>query len=129
MAPASLGAQATSPRARTAALQDIGKTSAGTPVYLEPKSVTRANGIVTAAVRVALAPPIRNGPTLLKASRTIAMFDCAKQTVATKESWYYTDEAYTTVGMHRAAKIPGFGPAFGGSLADVAMKHLCAPHP
>lgn len=115
--------------AKGGTLQDIGKTSVGTPVYLETKSVTRANGIVTAAVRVALSPPIKNGATLLKSSRTIAMYDCAKQTVATRESWYYTDEAYKTVGMHRAAKVPGFGPAFGGSLADVAMKYLCAQKP
>lgn len=115
--------------AKASALQDIGKTSVGTPVYLEPRSVTRANGIITAAVRVALSPPIKNGATLLKSSRTIAMYDCAKQTVATKETWYYTDAAYKTVGMHRAAKIPGFGPAFGGSLADVAMKYLCAQTP
>lgn len=115
--------------AKAGALQEIGKTSAGTPVYLEPKSVTRANGIVTAAVRVALSPPIKNGATLLKSSRTIAMYDCAKQTVATKESWYYTDDAYTAVGMHRTVKTPGFAPVFGNPVADVAMKYLCAQKP
>ena len=111
-------------------LLDIGKTSAGTPVFLESRSVSRANGIVTATVRVRLAPPIKHASGDLRSSRTIAMIDCAKQTVATKESWYYLDDAGKKVGMHKEVKLPGFGPSFKGSLADVAMRHLCAtPQP
>jgi hypothetical protein len=119
--------------ASTAAAQklvEIGKTSVGTPVFLEAKSVTRSNGIVTATVRVRLQPPLKHALGDLRSSRTIAMIDCTKQTVATKESWYYLDDAGKQVGMHKQVKLPGFGPSFKGSLADVAMRHLCAtPQP
>jgi len=111
-------------------LVEIGKTSVGTPVFIEAKSVTRSNGIVTATVRVRLQPPLKHALGDLRSSRTIAMIDCAKQTVATKESWYYLDDAGKRVGMHKEVKLPGFGPSFKGSLADVAMRHLCAtPQP
>jgi hypothetical protein len=108
------------------ALKAIGTTSAGTPVMLETKSVSRTGDIVTATVRVALAPPLKSAEGELKSSRTIAMYDCAKRTVATKESWYYLDEAGRKVGMHKVVKVPGYGPVFKGSLADVAMTYLCA---
>lgn len=107
------------------ALREIGKTSVGTPVFLETKSVSRAGDVVTATVRVKLQPPIRNGAQELRSSRTIGMYDCVKQTVATKESWYFTDDAGRKEGMHRVVKLPGFGPAIKGSLADVVLKHLC----
>lgn len=110
-----------------AALREIGKTSVGTPVYLETKSVSKTGDIVTATVRVRLTPPIRNGASELRSSRTVGMYDCARQTVATKESWYFTDDAGRKEGMHRQVKIPGFGPAIKGSLADVAWKYLCQP--
>ena len=102
----------------------------GTPVFLESNSVTSRNGIVTATVRVRLQPPLKHASGDLRSSRTIAMYNCAKQTVATKESWYYLDDAGKKLGMHKEVKIPGFGPSFKGSLADVAMRHLCAnPQP
>lgn len=108
---------------------EIGKTSVGTPVFLEANSVSRQGGIVTATVRVRLQPPLKHSSGDLRSSRTIAMIDCAKQTVATKESWYYLDDVGKKVGMHKEVKIPGFGPSFKGSLADVAMRHLCATSP
>ncbi|MDQ8163705.1 MAG: hypothetical protein P3C10_14090 [Gemmatimonadota bacterium] len=120
---------ATAPAAAAQRLTEIGQTSIGTPVFLEPRSVSRADGIVTATVRVALQPPLKHSAGDLRSSRTIAMYNCAKQTVATKESWYYLDTAGTKVGMHKVVKIPGFGPSFKGSLADVAMRHLCAAAP
>ena len=108
-------------------LQTIGTTSVGTPVMLEKGSVSRKDGIVTATVRVKLEPPIKGPKGDLRSSRTVAMFDCTKQSVATKESWYFLDDAGRKEGMHKVVKAPGFGPAFKGSLADVAMRHLCTP--
>lgn len=110
-------------------LVNIGQTSVGTPVFLEARSVTRGNGIVTATVRVRLQPPLKHPMGDLRSSRTIAMYDCTKQTVATKESWYYLDDAGKKVGMHKSIKLPGFGPSFKGSLADVAMRYLCSTPP
>ena len=105
--------------------EQIGTTSVGTPVFLEKGSVSRKEGIVTATVRVKLEPPLKGPTGDLRSSRTVAMFDCTKQTVATKESWYFLDDAGKREGMHKVVKAPGFGPAFKGSLADVAMRHLC----
>ena len=110
-------------------LTEIGKTLVGTPVFLEARSVSRNNGIITATVRVRLQPPLKHALGDLRSSRTIAMYDCAKQTVATKESWYYLDDIGKKVGVHKTVKLPGFGPSFKGSLADVAMRHLCATPP
>ncbi|MFO0095157.1 MAG: surface-adhesin E family protein [Gemmatimonadaceae bacterium] len=106
-------------------LKAIGTTSVGTPVFLEPGSVSRKGTVVTAAVRVRLQPPLKHPNGDLRSSRTIAMYDCARQTVATKASWYYHDDDGRKEGMHRVVKTPGFGPAFKGSLAAVAMMHLC----
>jgi hypothetical protein len=78
-------------------------------------------------VRVKLQPPLKHANGDLRRSRTGARYDCARKTVATKESWYYHDDAGRKEGMHRVVKTPGFGPAFKGSLADVAMTFLCAP--
>lgn len=120
----SLAAQA--PRAT---LKDIGKTSVGTPVMLETNSVKRTGSVVTATVRVALSPPLKHANGDLVASRTTSMFDCVRRTVATRESWYYHDAAMKKEGMHRVVGQPGFGPAFKGSLGDVALEHLCASTP
>lgn len=111
--------------AEAQALKEIGKTPAGTPVYLEPKSVSRANGIVTATLRVALAPPIKAPTGDYVALKSVAMFDCAKQTSATKERWFYTDAAFKKVTRHDVPGKPGFGPALKGSLADVGLTALC----
>jgi hypothetical protein len=107
-------------------LTTIGTTAAGTPVMLEANSVSRSGTIVTATVRVKLVPPLKSAEGELRSSRTITMIDCAKQSAATKESWYFLDDAGKRVGMHKVIKTPGFGPVFKGSLADVTLKHLCA---
>ncbi|WP_434478139.1 surface-adhesin E family protein [Gemmatimonas sp.] len=116
---------------RSVARQEIGKTSVGTPtpVFLETRSVSREGAVVTATIRVALVPPLKHPKGDLKSSRTIGMYNCAQKTVATKESWYYLDDAGKREGMHRVVKIPGFGPVGKGSVADVALTHLCAKTP
>jgi hypothetical protein len=106
--------------------QEIGRTVAGTPVYLESRTLRRHGDTVTVAVRAALAPPIRHPAGDLVSTRTLTMVHCPTRTVATRESWYYTDAAGTKTGMHRTVKIPGFGPATKGSLGDVVLRHLCA---
>lgn len=110
------------------ARKEIGRTSIGTPtpVFVEPRTISRSGTVVTAAIRVALVPPLKHPKGELKSSRTLGMYDCAKRTVATKESWYYLDDAGKQEGMHREVKIPGFGPISKGSVADVAFAYLCA---
>jgi hypothetical protein len=106
--------------------QEIGKTSVGNPVYVDPKSVKRgADGIVTATVRVTFVKPANTPKGPITASRTVAMFDCAKKVVAVKENTYYHDEKANRVYQHTAAGKPGYGPAIKGTLPDVAMAYLC----
>lgn len=107
-------------------LTSIGATSAGTPVYLETKSVTRAGGIITATLRVGLQPTIKTAQGDMVSMRSIAMIDCANKTTATKERWFYFDEKGTKEARHDKPGKPGYGPALKGSLADVAIGHFCA---
>lgn len=108
------------------AIDSIGVTSVGNVVLIERRTITRKDGIVTAAVRARFIKPIKAPGGELKASRTIAMFDCAKTLVAVKENWYYWDLKGTKVANHKVVGLPGFSSPIGGSLPDVAMKHLCA---
>jgi hypothetical protein len=106
--------------------QEIGKTSVGNPVYVDPKSVKKgADGIVTATLRVTFVKPANTPKGPITASRTVAMFDCAKKVVAVKENTYYHDEKSNSVYQHSAPKVPGYGTAIKGTLPDVAMAYLC----
>lgn len=117
----------TLPNALQVKWQEIGKTSVGNPVYVDPKSVKKApDGIVTATVRVTFVKPVSTPKGPITASRTVAMFDCALKVVAVKENTYYHDEKANRVYQRTAARIPGFGPAIKGTLPDVAMARLCA---
>src|SRR4029077_10388341 len=71
----------------------IGKTSTGNVVYVDPRSVKKVNGIVTARIRVTFTEPVKTPKGSWVASHNIAMFDCAKSAVAAKETIYYSDEA------------------------------------
>jgi hypothetical protein len=115
------------PNAWQSKWQEIGKTSAGNPVYLDPKTVKKGtDGIVTATLRVTFVKPVTTGKGPITSSRTVAMFDCAKKAVAVKENTFYHDEAANKVFQKSAPKQPGYGPAIKGTLPDVAMTHLCA---
>ena len=107
--------------------QEIGKTSVGNPVYVDPKSVKKgADGIVTATVRVTFVKPANTPKGPITASRTVAMFDCSKKVVAVKENTYYHDEKTNRIYQHSAPGKPGFGPAIKATLPDVALQYLCS---
>jgi len=117
-----LGAQA-APR-----WQEIGKTSTGNTVYLDPQSVSRdTTGIITATVRVVYATPIDTPQGPINGSRATAMFDCPGKKVAVKESIIWHDEQRGTIYRRSAPTRPGFGPALTSTFAFVALEHLCAP--
>ena len=107
--------------------KEIGKTSAGNPVFIDPRSVKKgADGIITASVRATFVKPVatpKGEP--ITSSRTVAMFDCAKKVVAVKENIFFHDEKTNKVYNRSAAGQPGFGPAIRGTLPDIAMAHLC----
>jgi hypothetical protein len=106
--------------------KDIGKTSTGNTVLLDPKSVKKApDGIITATLRVKFEKPIATPKGPITASRTVAMFDCARKLVAVKENTYFHDEAKNSVYEKSVPGKPGYGTTIKGSLPDVAMGHLC----
>lgn len=118
-----LGAQANSP------WREIGKTSTGNPVFINPRSVKDSAGVKVAEVRTVYAEPVNTPQGPITGSRARAMFDCAEQRVAVLESVIYHDERANRVYRRSAPRIPGFGPAMTSTFAHVALQHLCAPRP
>jgi hypothetical protein len=105
--------------------KEIGQTSSGNSVYVDPRSVKRSANLVSGTVRVVFKEPVQTAKGVWKSSRTSATFDCAKKSLAAKENVYYADERGTKVTDRTVNKQPGFGPALGGSLGDVALRYLC----
>lgn len=105
--------------------KEIGKTASGNSVFVDTKSVKRANGIVSAIVRVRFTQPVQSANGAITSSRTVAMFDCAKKTIAAKENTYFIDERRNKIADHTVNKQPGFGPALKGTLGDVALTYFC----
>jgi hypothetical protein len=121
---ASLAAQS-APRWR-----EIGKTSTGNSVFLDPRSVTKdSTGIITATVRVLFAEPVPTPTGPITSSRSTAMFDCVRKLVAVKENIIWHDERAGTVYRRSAPAQPGFGPALTSTFAHIALEYLCAPPP
>jgi hypothetical protein len=103
----------------------IGTTSSGNPVFVDAKSVKKQGGLVNATVRVVFMTPVQTPKGAWMSARTTASFDCAKRSLAAKEVTYYGDKGESKVVEHKVNAMPGYGPALGGSLGDVALKHLC----
>lgn len=107
--------------------QDIGQTSTGNTVFLDPRSVRKAtDGIITATVRVVYTTPVNTPQGPITGSRSIAMFDCTAKKVAVKENIIWHDEKRGTMYRKSNPAQPGFGPALTSTFAHVAMEHLCA---
>jgi hypothetical protein len=113
------------PAAAQSRWKEIGKTSSGNSVFVDPRSVKNVNGVITARIRVKFATPVETPQGNWMVSHSTAMFDCAKSTVGAKETIYYADAAATKVIEKRTIAKPGFGPALGGSMAKVALDYLC----
>ena len=105
--------------------KEIGKTSSGNAVYVDPRSVKRSGALVSGTVRVVFTEPVQTARGTMKSVRTVATFDCAKKSLAAKENVYYSDARGAKVIDRTVNKQPGFGPALGGSLGAVALDYLC----
>ncbi len=105
--------------------KDIGTTASGNVVSVDPKSVKRDGNMVSATVRVVFTPPVKAARGTWASSRTIATFDCSRRYLAAKENVFYSDVKSTKVIERNVNKLPGFGPALGGSLGGVAVDYLC----
>jgi hypothetical protein len=106
--------------------KEIGKTSSGNSVYIDPRSVKTVNGIINARVRVKFDPPVQTPQGVWATSQTSGMFDCARQTIAAKQTIYYADERANKIVERKVNAKPGFGPALGGSMAKLALDYLCS---
>ncbi len=122
---ASLAVTVAAPVALAQKWKDIGKTSSGNMVSVELRSVKRAGNLVTANVRVVFTTPVKAAKGIWASSRTSATFDCARKSLAAKENVFYSDAKSTKVTERTVNKLPGFGPALGGSLGMVALDYLC----
>lgn len=106
----------------------IGTTSSGNPVFVDAKSVKRSGSHVAATVRVVFTTPVKTPSGTWMSSRTTAMFDCAAKKLAAKENVYYGDAKETKVVERKVNKLPGYGPALGGSMGAIALDYVCAKH-
>jgi len=104
----------------------IGATASGNQVFVDAKSIKRTGTLVAATVRVVFTTSVQTAKGAWMSSRTSATFDCAKKSLAAKENVYYGDAKETKVVDRKVNAIPGYGPALGGSLGDVALRYLCA---
>jgi hypothetical protein len=103
----------------------IGTTASGNQVFVDAKSIKRTGNLVAATVRVVFTTPVQTPKGAWMSSRTMATFDCAKKSLAAKENVYYGDAKETKVVDRKVNAMPGYGPALGGSLGDVALRYLC----
>lgn len=105
----------------------IGQTVTGSSVFIDPSSISTKDSIITATVRVVFkeATPTPRGP--ITGSRAVAMFNCARKTVAVKENIIWHDERLGTIYEKRTPKQPGFGPVFSSNFSGVALTYLCTP--
>jgi hypothetical protein len=107
--------------------RSIGTTVTGNEVFIDPSSVSRKDSIITATVRVVFKEPTPTPKGPITGSRAIAMFNCARKTVAVKENIIWHDERKGTIYEKRTPRQPGFGPVFTSNFSGVALTYLCAP--
>ena len=106
--------------------KSIGATAAGNAVFVETRSIKRTGDLVAANVRVVFTTPVKGAKGTFASYRTSATFNCTRKSLAAKENVYFADAKGTKVIDRTVNKLPGFGPALGGSLGAVALTHLCA---
>ena len=99
--------------AHAQAWKDIGKTTSGNVVSVDPKSIKRNGSMVSATVRVVFTPPVKAARGTWASSKTMATFDCTKKYLAAKENIFYADARSTKIIERSVDKQPGFGPALG----------------
>lgn len=109
--------------------REIGTTSTGNKVYVDPRSVKDSATFKVAEVRTVYAEPASTPAGPITGSRARAAFDCAQKRVAVIENIIYHDERANRVYRSSKPRIPGFSPALTSTFAHVALEHLCAPKP
>ena len=95
------------PRLPAQKWKDIGKTSSGNVVSIDPRSVKKHGTTVSAVVRVVFTPPVKAARGTWASSRIDADFDCTSGYLSSKGSTYYTDARSTQVGASWVNRMPG----------------------
>lgn len=106
--------------------QEIGKTSTGNAVFVDPRSVKDSAGMKVAMVRTVYTEPVATPAGPITGSRSRAVFNCAEQKVAVLENILFHDERANRIYRRSAPRVPGFSVAPTSSFAHVAMQYLCA---
>ena len=107
--------------------KEIGRTSTGNHVYVDPKSVHANKDLRDATVRVVFTKPVDSPDGPLYATRTKGIFNCTTRRLAVKENTFYGNAKETKVVEHKVIKVPGFGWVPEGSMGAVAVDYLCKP--
>ena len=82
-----------STRAEAQRWREIGTTSDGNKVYVNPATIVRTDSVVSATVRVVYTTPKATPKGPITGSRAVAMFRCRERQVAVKETIIWHDEA------------------------------------
>ncbi len=106
--------------------REIGKTSTGNPVFVDPASIVRRDSTITGTFRVVYLTPVKTPKGNITGARSTAMFLCKDKKVAVKESVLWIDEAAGTIYQRTAPRMPGFGPVWNTNFSGVALEYLCS---
>ena len=105
--------------------KEIGRTSSGNHVFLDPKSVHARKELIDATVRVVFTAPVESRQGALYAARTTGTFNCTTRKLAVKENTFFGNAKETRTIQHTVNTIPGFGWVPDGSFGAVALDYLC----
>ena len=94
--------------------------------HFKSKSMPAGANLVSATVRVVFSTPVQTAKGAWMSSQTKATFDCTAKKLAAKENVYYGDAKETKVVDRTVNKMPGYGPALGGTMGALAMQYLCS---
>lgn len=111
--------------AQQARWKDVGTTAAGSKVSIDSRSVKRTGTLVAATMRVIFDKPVQMREGMAVGSRTIATFDCTRQSFAVKENAFLADVPGSRSISRKVNSIPGYSVALGGSPGAMTLAYLC----
>jgi hypothetical protein len=125
LAAASLALALTAAHGQQPRWKSVGVTASRSAVSVDARSVKRTGPLVAATMRVLFDKPVQMREGVAVGSRSIATFDCARQTYAVKENAFLADPRGVRVTSRTVNRIPGYSVAIGGSPGAMTMAYLC----
>ncbi len=104
----------------------VGKTRAGSEIFVRPSSIKRAGDTVNVHILVRYTPNdfLSEGKDTIRAVTVKAVFVCSKERVKTTETVRFSNFDRNRVVSRSIPKVPGFQAVFGGSMPQV-HGHVC----